>query len=364
MRILHILNDVRELGNGIINVAIDLACLQAKAGYEVAVASNGGEYEALLADYGVPHFPLNQQRQLGNLLRAAKGYRAIAQTFQPDIVHAHMMTGVVLARCLRKFGNYGLVSTVHNEFQRSATLMGVADRVIAVSQAVADAMGRRGIPRRKLRVIRNGTLGSPRQRSSLFPPISLQHPAIATVAGMYQRKGITELIAAFVQIAADFPEAHLYLIGEGPDRPMFETQARATTVAERIHFLGFQPQPQRYLQATDIFVLASHQEPFGLVLSEAREAGCAIIASNIDGIPEALDQGAAGCLVPPKDSAAIAAALIDLLQCPQQLQTWKDRAQCNLGWLSVSRVHQETLAVYQELIAERDRSKVLTKVEP
>ncbi|MBW4490164.1 MAG: glycosyltransferase family 4 protein [Trichocoleus desertorum ATA4-8-CV12] len=358
MRILHILNDVRELGNGIINVAIDLACLQAKAGYEVAVASEGGEYEALLTNYGVTHFPLNQQRQLGNLLRAAKGYRAIAQTFQPDIVHAHMMTGVVLARCLRRFGHYGLVSTVHNEFQRSATLMGVADRVIAVSQAVADSMARRGIPQRKLRVIRNGTLGSPRDRPSSLPePISLQHPAIATVAGMYQRKGITELIAAFAQIATDCPEAHLYLIGEGPDRQMFETQAGATPVSERIHFLGFQPQPQRYLQAIDIFVLASHQEPFGLVLSEAREAGCAIIASNVDGIPEALDQGAAGLLVPPKDRAAIAAALLELLQSPEQLQVWKERAQRNLGWLSVSRVQQETLALYQELIADRDRSK-------
>ncbi|MGC8713990.1 MAG: hypothetical protein ACP5RH_16505 [Leptodesmis sp.] len=60
MRILHLLNDIRELGNGIINVAVDLACLQAKAGYEVAVASAGGEYEALLAQYGVRHFHLNQ----------------------------------------------------------------------------------------------------------------------------------------------------------------------------------------------------------------------------------------------------------------------------------------------------------------
>lgn len=364
MRILHILNDVRELGNGIINVAIDLACLQAKSGCEVAVASAGGEYEALLADYSVTHFPLNQQRQLGNLLQATKSYRAIVQTFQPDIVHAHMMTGVVLARCLRQFGHYGLVSTVHNEFQRSATLMGLADRVIGVSQAVADSMVRRRIPQRKLRVIRNGTLGTPRDRPSPLPePIPFQHPAIVTVAGMYERKGITELIAAFAQVAANFPKAQLYLIGDGPDRQRFEAQAQATSVSERIHFLGFQPQPRRYLQATDIFVLASHQEPFSLVLSEAREAGCAIIGTNVDGTPEALEQGNAGLLVPPKDSQAIAATLVELLQSPEQLQAWKERARRNLDWLSVSRVHQETLAVYQELIADRDRSKVFTNVE-
>ena len=99
------------------------------------------------------------------------------------------------------------------------------------------------------------------------------------------------------------------------------------------------------------------------MLSEAREAGCAIIATNVDGTPEALEQGDAGLLVPPKDSAAIAAALLELIQCSQQLQAWKERARRNLAWLSVSRVHQETLAVYQELMAERDRSQAFTQVE-
>ena len=53
------------------------------------------------------------------------------------------------------------------------------------------------------------------------------------------------------------------------------------TLNNRIHFEGFQAEPQRYMLATDIFVLASHCESFGLVLTEAREAGCAIIASDV-----------------------------------------------------------------------------------
>jgi hypothetical protein len=62
MRILHILNHIQEIGNGIVNVAIDLACLQAKAGHEVSVASAGGEYEELLSRYGAKHFKLDQTR--------------------------------------------------------------------------------------------------------------------------------------------------------------------------------------------------------------------------------------------------------------------------------------------------------------
>lgn len=352
MRILHILNHIQEIGNGIVNVAIDLACLQAKAGHEVAVASAGGEYEALLSRYGARHFKIDQTRKPLNLIKAASLYRAAVSEFQPDIVHAHMMTGVVLARFLRVGFDYGLVSTVHNEFQRSAVLMGWADRVIAVSQAVSQSMAQRGIPEQKLRAISNGTLGSPRTRQlQEYQPRSLHRPAITTVAGMYKRKGIAELIDAFAQIAPEFPDAHLYLVGNGPDRQKFEAQAQRTAVGDRIHFEGFQPEPQRYLLATDIFVLASHRDPSPLVIPEAREAGCAIIATAVDGIPEALDGGEAGLLVPPADDSALADTLRQLLGNSNSLQTWKNQAQYNLVRLNVARVHEETLAVYQELTA-------------
>ncbi len=351
MRILHLTNHIQEIGNGIVNVAVDLACLQAKDGHDVAMASAGGQYEALLESYGGQHFQLNQSRTPLNLIKIAGHYREIIQEFQPDIVHAHMMTGSVLAGLFKNSFEYNLVSTVHNEFQRSAILMGLADRVIAVSNAVADSMVRRGIPKKKLRVVPNGTLGSPRHRSIIdYQPLPLHRPAIATVAGMYQRKGVGELIDGFVLIAADFPDAHLYLVGDGPDRAMFEAKVQNTAFASRIHFEGFQSEPQRYMLATDIFVLASHHESFGLVLTEAREAGCAIIASDIDGIPETLDHGQAGILVPPKDSRAVATAMKKLLSNPKEMQKWKHQGKQNIERFSAARVNKETLNVYRELV--------------
>jgi glycosyltransferase involved in cell wall biosynthesis len=364
MRIIHILNHVQEIGNGIVNVAVDLACLQAKTGHDVAVISAGGEFEALLAVYGVKHYYLNQSRNPINMIKAAMHYRAIVQEFQPQIVHAHMMTGIVLARTLRNGRGYALVSTVHNEFQRASLLMGLAERVIAVSKAVQTSMVQRGIPEKKLRVVRNGTLGSPRTRQlSEYQPLPLQRPAIATVAGMYKRKGIAELISAFEQIAQDFPQVHLYLVGNGPDRELFVAQAQATSVSSRIHFEGFQPEPQRYLLSGDIFVLASHRDPCPLVLSEAREAGAAIVATQVDGIPEALDNGEAGLLVPAQDSHALAETLVKLLSSPDMLNEWKQRSQQNLDWLNAARVHQETLAVYRELITlEEQEAREMEKV--
>ncbi|ADI64853.1 glycosyltransferase family 4 protein [Trichormus azollae] len=365
MRILHITNHVQKIGNGIVNVAVDLACLQTKKSLDVAVASAGGEYETLLANYGISHFKLDQSRTPVNMIKAAWRYREIIKEFQPDIVHAHMMTGVVLAGILKNSGQYSLVSTVHNEFQRSAVLMGLADRVIAVSHAVGDSMIRRGIPAKKLRVVANGTLNSPRHRKIQdYQPLPLHHPAITTVAGMYSRKGIGELIEAFNLIAKDFPKAHLYLVGDGPDRVIFETIInskifRDKGLHQRIHFEGFQPEPQRYMLSTDIFVLASHCESFGLVLTEAREAGCAIVASDVDGIPETLDHRQAGILVPPKNSQKLANALAQLLSDTKQLQKWKFRAKQNLERFSAVRVNEETLNVYHELTRQYNLVRII-----
>lgn len=362
MRILHIINHVQNIGNGIVNVAVDLACLQSEDGHTVAVVSDGGEYEELLALYTVKHWQLNQSREPLNILKAAWGYRQIVREFQPHIVHAHMMTGVILAGIFKGICNYALIATVHNEFQRSSIVMGLAERVIAVSHAVSNSMVRRGIPQAKVRVVANGTLNSPRHRRIQdYQPLPLQRPAITTVAGMYYRKGIAELITAFITIAAEFAHAHLYLVGDGPDRPIFEAMVRNTPYSDRIHFTGFQPEPQRYMLATDIFVLASHCESFGLVLTEAREAGCAIIASNVDGIPETLDQGQAGILVPPQDSRTLAEVLTQLLREPIDLQRWKCRAQENLQYFQAARVNQETQAVYYELVGKSYSEQKLSR---
>ena len=156
-------------------------------------------------------------------------------------------------------------------------------------------------------------------------------------------------------VAQTHPNAHLYIVGDGPDRSAFEAQAKATTAAARIYFEGFQRDPERYLFSTDIFVLASHREPFGLALSEARAASCAIVATHVDGIPEALEGGNAGILVPPSNPPALAAALNGLLNNSNELANWRTAASQNLQWLTIDRVVREVDAIYAEGLAERER---------
>ncbi|MFG6094974.1 glycosyltransferase family 4 protein [Leptothoe sp. ISB3NOV94-8A] len=362
-RILHVLNHVRVTGNGIVNLTVDIACTQARLGHRVAIASAGGDYEALLRQENVQHFKFEQQRTLKNIPTMLGRYSELVEMFKPDIVHAHMMTGVLIAWVYRQYYKYRnwmtvnpylLVTTVHNEFQRNAILMGLADKVIGISQAVVTAMQQRGIPKAKLQLVLNGSLGSPRQLiSTAEQSSSLCKPAIVTVAGMYRRKGIVELIDAFTIVADIFVNAHLYIVGDGPDREAFEQQALKTNVSDRIHFEGFQQNPQSYMRQAEVFVLASHREPFGLVLTEAREVGCAIIASQVDGIPEAIDHGQAGILVPPKDPQALGVALSELLSNPEKIHNYRQHAQTNLERFTVERVAKETIATYEEIITKK-----------
>jgi glycosyltransferase involved in cell wall biosynthesis len=350
MRLLHILNHVARIGNGIVNVAVDLACVQAREGHQVWVASKGGEYEALLAKYGVRHVRVDQARRPATLARALLALRALIRQERIEIVHAHMVTGYALARALRPFATWRLVASVHNEWQRSSTLMRGADRVITMSEDAVPRLAARGMRRARLRPVRNGTVGSPRLLDVASDAVALESPAVVTVAGLYERKGIGHLITAFNELAASRPAVHLYIVGEGPDRARFERQAESSAARGRIHFEGFRPSPRPYLQAATVFVLASLAEPGGLVLPEARDCGCAIVATAVDGSPELLDGGRAGVLVPPGDVPALTAAIARLLDDGDERQRWRAAARTNLDWLRIERQHEETLAVYRDAL--------------
>ncbi|WP_336788244.1 glycosyltransferase family 4 protein [Paenibacillus sp. MMO-177] len=349
MKIVHIANHVQEAGNGIVNVMVDLACEQAGMGHEVAVVSGGGSYEPLLYRHGVTHYTLDQTRRPASILRAFFQFRSLMRQIRPDIIHAHMMTGALLSRYLKGLNSYKIVTHVHNEFQKHADLMRVGDAVIAVSDAVAKSMAARGIRQNKLKVVRNGTVGSPRKlrESSMFEHKGL---TIVTVAGLYTRKGIGDLIEAFELIAAKMKDVCLYIVGEGPDRALFEEQAASSIYRNQIKFEGFQQDPAPYMHAADVFVLASHKDPFPLVLIEAREAGCAIVATGVDGIPEALDHGGSGILVPPKQPAKLAEAVIELLENAERREYFRMRAKEGLEFYKVQRVAEETLHIYREVL--------------
>lgn len=353
LRVLHLSNHLSTRGNGIVNVAVDLAIEQARSGCNVAIASAGGGFQDLLQAAGVQciHAPQTGTAVITNLVRL---YRVL-RTFRPDVIHAHMRSGLLLVWPLAKLLRIPVVMHLHNIHDRHHRLVRLADRVIAVSESVRLTLAAEGVPRDRIRVVLNGVLGTERWAT---PPANkeLQHPAIVTVGGMVHRKGIAELIDAFARIAEKNPAAHLYLVGTGPEEREFRARAEQLPVRERIHFEDYQADPRSYLRAADVFVLASRRESFGLVLLEARAEGCAIVGTKVDGIPELLDDGRAGLLTPVGDPVALAAQLHRLLEDETLRHELQQRAQQDLQRFTTASMAARMYDVYVELLRNRSHT--------
>jgi len=353
LRIVHLLNELAQRGNGIVNVAIDLAVDQSRAGHDVTVAAPAGAYVELLRAHGVKHYALKPPSRL-RPLNGALRLRAFVRRNEPHIVHAHMMSGAVIGRIACANTRTAVVTTVHNSWQRHAVLMRFGHRVIAVSDAVRADMILRGVPATRIETVLNGTIGTLRAPAGTPPaPLTLNHPNALTVAGMFERKGIADLIEATALVLQRVPTMTTYLLGDGLDRAAFEQLARERGIAASVVFLGFRADAEAVMRQADVFVLASHADSNPLVIPEARAAGLPIVATRVDGIPESLDGGAAGLLVPPRSPDALANAIAGLLLDPAQRERLRAAASRNLERLTVHRMACETLSVYWRAIAAR-----------
>ncbi|MBV9604674.1 MAG: glycosyltransferase family 4 protein [Solirubrobacterales bacterium] len=352
LRILHVVDHVRNVGNGIVNVVVDLACAQSAAGDEVGIASAGGDYEPLLRTHGVRHHQVVREDSPTGRARLVRRLGGVIREVRPDVLNAHRPYATVAGRLLRPLHRSALIATDHNEFEAKGRWLRLADLIIAVSEGAAGSLAGGGVDRERIRVVQNGPLfGARRSLVAESERAPLERPAIVTVAGLVERKGVHVLLAAFEIVAASNPEVHLYFVGDGPERAALEEKRRASAFAGRIHVEGFRPDPGAHLRGADVFVLASFRDPFPLAVLEARGAGCAVVVTSVDGLPEAVDGGHAGIIVPPGDADTLAAALRSLFACDGELARWRERASCDLGRFSTERMARDTADVYREALA-------------
>lgn len=145
--------------------------------------------------------------------------------------------------------------------------------------------------------------------------ISPTQPVIGTVAHIFPRKGHEYLIEAVYYLKAVFPEIRCLIIGEGDPayKAKLELLAGDLSVSGQIHFLGFQENVFPSIAAMDIFVLPSVMEGLGIALLEAMAMGKPVVATHVDGIPEVVEDGVTGVLVPPRDSRVLSDTILKLL---------------------------------------------------
>lgn len=352
MRILHLANHTDALGSGAVNTMIDLACAQADEGHHVTVASSGGYYETLLAAHRVSHVRLVQRKNVFALPAMLSRFRLVIARERPQVVHAHMLTGAVLARLAAVGGEYVLIVTVHGEYQKSSRAMGAGDTLVVPTTAIAQPLIARGVPADRVRVVASGTVGSLRLAGPV-EPVDLRHPSIVCVTKLAERKGVFDLLRAFAHVLEKVPEAHLYFVGEGTDHARLAEAIEAPELAGRVHIEGFARDPRGYLASADVVVSGALAETWPVVINEAREAHCAIIAFRSPGTAGALEDGRAGVLVQPGDTTAMAHAISTLLLEPALRDHWRKRAGEGLERIGVARMHAEYLAIYRESLTAR-----------
>lgn len=138
-------------------------------------------------------------------------------------------------------------------------------------------------------------------------------------------KRIQDVIRIFHQIVQQIP-AKLLLVGDGPERPLAEELARELGIFNEIKFLGKQQDMEEIFAVTDLFLLPSEYESFGLAALEAMAAGTAVVCSNAGGLPEIIEQGVCGYMANVGDITAMANYSMDILKDADRMAQFKAAA--------------------------------------
>lgn len=209
---------------------------------------------------------------------------------------------------------------IHREIDRLHAL--TADRIWSPSEYIRQCMVRyERVPAERITILPHGfdfRLMQPRlddaQKKALRDELGGDDKLIiATIARLSIEKGHEYLLRAIPAIVRAHPNARFVFAGTGPRRDELETMVRELGVGEWVRFLGWRNDAWNIIEACDLMAHPSLSEPFGIVFVEAMALERCVVTTGESAAPEILDHGVTGLIVPPRDPAAFAAALLELL---------------------------------------------------
>jgi glycosyltransferase involved in cell wall biosynthesis len=195
-------------------------------------------------------------------------------------------------------------------------------RVIAISDFIRRQLIEAGIPERKISLVYHGVdteryTPDPGARARLTSEFAIRPDATILAALTYMNrphKNVDVILEACSQLKDRGLAVRLFMIGEGAMRAELQALGQKLRVEDQVHWLGHIPDPVPVLQGCDIFLMVSEGEGFGLALAEAMACGAATVAARSGALPEIVENGTSGLLVPPRDTTALADAIQKLVQ--------------------------------------------------
>ena len=295
-----------------------------------------------LRDYmesqGVECFSCDARRRVEYPIAIIKLARFLRRN-QIDILHTHLfepsVTGLLAGlltrtpmRVLtRHYSDYHTRINKKWHVRLDQLCTRLSHRVIAVSQHTADHLIEvEGAPREKVHTVLNGIDFERAKVSGGDATESIRREFLAEdahllliIARLHPEKGHSYLFEALPEIRRNVHKpVRLIVAGTGPFEAAYREAVRALGCDDVVSFAGFRKDAPDLMAAADLVILPSVAEAFGLVLTEALYLGTPVVATRAGGIPEIVEDGVDGVLVPSSDSGALARAIVDLLNDPNR----------------------------------------------
>ena len=314
------------------------------AGYEVIALSAPGPFVEQVEARGVRHIPLQHATRsmaLSEDARALAELRGRFRELRPTIVHTHNPKPGVYGRLAARAAHvpitvntvHGLYATPDDSWKKRAAVYSLERLAATCSDAelvqnpedVATLRDTLRIPQSRISLLGNGvdldrfgrSTDRDARRARLRAELGLRDDqlVVGAVGRLVAEKGYPELFEAWRTVAAEHPDAVLVVVGPDDDAKSdaLPRDLIAQATADGVRFLGMRSDVEDLYCAFDLYVLASHREGFPRSAMEAAASGLPIIATQIRGCRQVVDDGVTGLLVPVRDARALAAAIGSLL---------------------------------------------------
>lgn len=292
-----------------------------------------------LASSDIPVHSLSMLRGKPSL-RGVWRLARLVREFRPQVLHAHMIHANLLARLTRPLAPVPvLVCTAHNTVEigrsfRSEQVTHLAyrftDSLCDLTTQVSQEGYRRflegkAVHPNKLRFLPNGVdterfSPNPHLRPRVREELGVNEGDFTwlAVGRLEEPKDYPTLLRAFAQVVRDYPRARLLLAGKGPLEGELRRLAQALGLADAVRFLGLRADIPALMNAGDAYVMSSAWEGMPMVLLEAHASGLPIVATSVGSVPDVVQEGKTGFLVPAKDPDALAKAMQAMMALPEQ----------------------------------------------